>query len=76
MMFRKLAWFLSSGKNHLTNGPLYRAILSLGITETVYMLRYAHENISSPQLVTGGYKTKPGPIHKLTRKAMYIEKQH
>jgi len=36
----------------MTGGLLDRAILSLGMIETVYMLRYAPENRSSPRIVT------------------------
>jgi len=49
--FWKLALCPSSGKEapNLV-GPLPRAILSLGAIETVNLLRYAPENISSPSV--------------------------
>ena len=54
MTFQKPALFPSSGKETPNlAGPSDRAILSLGMTKTVSLLRYVPENRSSPRVVTG-----------------------
>jgi hypothetical protein len=51
--------FPSSGKEapNLVD-PLDQAILSLGTIQTVNLLRYTPENISSPRVVTGKWLLK------------------
>jgi hypothetical protein len=63
--FFKEAWcfgrwlgFCLQAKKHVTSGPLDHAILSLGTVETVYMLRHAPENRSSPRAETGKWLMK------------------